>query len=137
MPEICQVDPTFEKRFEELRAHAAARLAEEFGNRVPWCRPSEITDIYNPTAISAAYSREELNEQLKYRQGTTGDTIVIGTMIPMLASLERAVLARYTMSRPRTLAHSIGRAKNHSRAMGPVKGIVDYVSRLTAKTAEG
>jgi hypothetical protein len=121
------IDPNFEKRLRELKEYGTAAQARGTGGQVKWLRPadSEI-DPFDLESIGEPYSRDEVNEQMldaikdPASPGTVGDVIACTTQIARLATMERAMRVRYTLRRPRAVAHTLARQKGHGNDKGPI-----------------
>lgn len=139
------VDPTFELRLRELRDHAATQAARFDGGGGEWYRPGDEDrtpfDPYDPVAIGPLFSREAVNTagvaaMSVPNEGTAGDLVLAHTQVAVLSALERAVRARYTMSRVRAGAHAVARAQGHADPTGPVTGVVEYARYVAAQSRQ-
>lgn len=122
------LDPNFEKRFRDLKTHAAAAaVAGGTGGQVLWFRPAGWNgDPADIEGLSVPFSREKANEAAVAAvkdvsaPGTTADTAVTTLMIDTLACMERAFRVRHTLRRPRAMAQAIGRQRGHGSDTGPL-----------------
>lgn len=133
------MDPNFEARLRELRAHAAAETAQRSqGDPVPWNRPAPATSsLFRFQALETAFRRTAANQQCvdavkdPKAPGTTGDIVAGTTMIEALACLERAYRMRHTMRRPRAVAHAASRLRGHGDPNGAFgRNGVEYVRQI-------
>jgi hypothetical protein len=135
-----QVDPTYQTRFDALRAHAAAAVAaRRTGGQVPWNRPAELAgkSLFDFAALGVPFDRAAANAAGvaaiadPSRPGTQGDVVAAATMIEELAVMERALRSRYTMGRCRAVAHSLARLKGHGDPTGVLaQNAIDAVSQV-------
>lgn len=133
------MDPNFEKRFRDLQDHAKEEREERAkGGQVKWFRPEDWEgDLSDPDSITKPFERKQANDEgvsaIKTADspGTTGDVVTAVTMIDTLSVMERAFRMRHMTSRPRAVAHMLGRKKGHGDSQGPFgQNGVEYVRGL-------
>jgi hypothetical protein len=138
------MDPVFELRLRELQQQAAVEgLARAMGEQAEWMRPSDWTgSVFAYEAMATPFSRQVSNIYFvsavsnPSAPGTTGDLIAATTMVDFLACMERAFRQRHTMTRPRAVAHAMGRKLGHGNDQGPlVTNTVEYI-RAVLKQAK-
>src|SRR4051812_41559396 len=113
------VDPNLEAQVKALQTQAAASAPATLkGEQAKWMMPEhedwqgDLTDWDElGTPFDRSASNEAFVEAVKdgKNPGTTGDLVVTTLQVDYLACMERAFKARHTMSRPRALAHAMGR----------------------------
>lgn len=133
------MDPNYERRLRELRAHAAAEAAARpVGNQTTWCRPAGRTaTLFDVQALEEPFRRDQANAEGvaavsdPKAPGVTGDVVAAATMIETLACMERAYRMRHTMKRPRAAAHAASRLRGHGDPAGALgRNGVEYVRQI-------
>lgn len=133
------MDPSFERRFRDLRDHAAAQSEAVLGGeqRTYFTPIGWNGDPLDVEGLSVPFSREQANQQMiaamanQSEPGTTGDVVAASVMINELAIMERAFRARHTLRRCRATAHTQARLQGHGSDTGPLIQLgVEYVRSI-------
>jgi hypothetical protein len=134
-----QPDPVLGQRVADLMAHASQEAeARQQGQQVLWFRPAgpavALTDYeamtapFDSKASSDAYAQATGDARTP---GSTGDLAATTLAIDYLAILERAYRQRHTMTRPRAMAHMLGRKLGHGNSRGPLAtGVLTYLEGI-------
>jgi hypothetical protein len=121
------VDPNYENRLRDLKTAAAAEAAARSrGEPVAWDRPAGWNgDVFDFAGFAPPYAADKATADYlaavsdPASPGTPGDVVATTTMLDYLAVMERAFRVRH-MTRPRAVAHAIGRKAGHGSDTGPI-----------------
>lgn len=141
------VDPNLHAQVKELQKQQAANAeARANGNAGKWLMPKLGEwdgDLFDWEGMAEPFDRSASNDAFAEAvnpasPGTTGDVVVIGLQVDLLATMERAFRSRHLMSRPRAAALAAGREAGHGHDAGPlVQSLLEHVRQIVKESKGG
>jgi len=145
---VADVDPILQALMTSLQTQAAAEAtALPAGNQTQWMMPPSNGwngSVFDFDGMEQPFDRSQSNQWFTTavkdpsNPGTTGDMIVTTTQIDYLAVAERSFRMRHTMTKIRSMSHTVGRKTGHGNAKGPLsQSVMEYLNGIVKESKAG